>query len=167
MFRLLEERALTDETTAIRVLSLGVIVFIKDPDETLSEYENICRHVLRIIEAFPDSVKVINSGLKLIKYYSETPETHCLILEGNTVELTLNTLSTHLDEVEVLKSAVSILCNIIERLCQSEQPRHQKLIKCKLLRGELNYINYVQTIWRKGSSANFIIHKVMSKVHLP
>jgi len=58
LFRLLEERALSDETIAIRILSLGGIVFIKDSDATFSYYENICGHVSTIIEKFQDSIKV-------------------------------------------------------------------------------------------------------------
>ena len=135
LFRLLEERALSDEILAIRVLSLGVIVIIKDPDATFSYYENICSHVINIIEKFQNSVKVMDAGLKLIKYHSDSAEHHAAILEGNMVELTLTSLSKYLEEVEILKSAVSILSNIIEAVCRSEQPRHKKLVKIDLLRG--------------------------------
>jgi len=77
----------------------------------------------------------MDAGLKLIKYYSDAAGNHAAILEGNMAELTLNSLSKYREEVEVLKSAVAILSNIIEAVCRSQLPRHKKLIKADLLKG--------------------------------
>ena len=70
-----------------------------------------------------------------MRYYSEITSTHEKILEHHVPELAAESLSSKMDHIEILKNSVSILANLVEKICESEKPRHKMMLNKDIIKG--------------------------------
>ena len=70
-------------------------------------------------------------------------------MEHNVPELAADSLSSKIDHIEILKNSVSILANVIEKISESEKPRHKMMMSKHMIRGNLKNTHIDQ---KNGSS---------------
>ena len=80
--------------------------------------------------------------------------THEKILEHNVPELAADSLSSKIDHIEILKNSVSILANVIEKICESEKPRHKMMMSKHMIRGN-------KKIYRSEEKIDFCTIKIL------